>query len=185
MVEQIRKTRKDFGAVVPARSGRDIESIALGVRTAMGLSEAPYFPIVWFYDLLHKLIPGAYYDIRPREEMGDNHGLTHVRRKEIQIRQDVFEAACRDDGFGRFTMCHELGHLLMHRGGLLQRGPAKPPIYMSSEWQSDYFAGALLMPSHLVDPAASPQQIARGFCTSVSAAEVRLNQVNQQKRKGL
>lgn len=180
------RTRRDFGVVVPARSANDIESVALGLRKAMELEHEAFFPIVELYDLLHILVPGAYYGVHTKEEMGDNHGLTRLKKKEIQIREDVFSAACRGDGFGRFTMCHELGHLLMHYGGVsLQRARVNPPIYMSSEWQSDRFAGALLMPAHLVDPDAGPHALMDRFGVTYTAAEVRLSQLDAQKRKGL
>lgn len=178
-------TRRDFGVVVPARSANDIESIASGLRKALEMKTNPFFPIVELYDLLHVLVPGAFYNVCPRTEMNDNHGLTLLRTKEIRIREDVFAAACHGDGFGRFTMCHELGHLLMHRGGVaLQRARANPPLYMSSEWQSDRFAGALLMPANLVSLGAEPEELMDEFGVSYTAAKVRLSQVEGQKTKG-
>lgn len=179
------KQRKDYGVVVPPRSAKDIEAIANGVRTAVGLQFQPFFPIVAIYDLIHELIPGASYDVRTTDEMEDNHGLTRLKKKEIQIREDVFKAACLGDGFGRFTLCHELGHLLLHRGGVaLQRARADPPLYMSSEWQSDRFAGSLLMPTSLIPETSTVELLMEMFGVSRSAAQVRLSQINQQKTKG-
>lgn len=176
------KARNDFGVVVPPRSGDDIESTALDLRKVIGLKETPYFPIVPLYDLLHVLVPGASYDVLPKGEMGNNYGLTRVRKKVILIREDVFEDACRGDGRGRFTMCHELGHLLLHRGGLaLQRAQAKPPMYMSSEWQSDRFAGALLMPSNLLSLGDTPADLMWRFGVSFQAASVRISQFEKMK----
>ncbi len=185
MTETTMTTRKDFGAVVPPRSAADIESVANGLRRALQLESVPFFPIVALYDLLHELVPGASYEVLEKHEMGNNHGLTLMRNKLIRIREDVFDSACRGDGFGRFTMCHELGHLLLHQGGVtLQRANAKPPIYMSSEWQGDRFAGALLMPKNLVSPEAEPHELIDEFGVSYSAANVRLQQLSAQKTKG-
>jgi Zn-dependent peptidase ImmA (M78 family) len=49
-------------------------------------------------------------------------------------------------------MCHELGHLMMHRGVALSRiDPDAPPkIFCNSEWQADIFASYLLMPPELI-----------------------------------
>lgn len=179
-------TRKDFGVVVPPRSGNDIESIANGLRKALELEQTPHFPVVELYDLLHELIPGAFYGVYSKQEMGHNHGLTLLKKKEIRIREDVFAAACSGDGFGRFTMCHELGHLILHRGVVaLQRANANPPLYMSSEWQSDRFAGALLMPAHLVTEGAHPNELMEIFGVSYTAADVRLRQLGDKKTKGV
>lgn len=174
--------RKEFGAVVPPRSAMNIENVAMSIRRATETDRNSYFPIVALYDVLHRLVPGASYDVRTVEEMGDNHGLTLLRRKEIRIREDVFEAACRGDGFGRFTMSHELGHLLLHDGVTLQRAAGQAPIYMSSEWQGDMFAGAVLMPSNLIRLDATPEQLMVEFGVSRSAANVRLAQL--RKRNG-
>lgn len=177
-----RRIRKEFGAVVPPRSALSIENVAMDVRRATETDQESYFPIVALYDILHQLVPGASYDVRPMEEMGDNHGLTLLRRKEIRIREDVFEGACRGEGFGRFTMCHELGHLLLHDGVTLQRAASNPPIFMSSEWQGDMFAGAVLMPANLVRLDATPRELMQEFGVTRSAAEVRLSQL--RKRNG-
>lgn len=176
------RSRKDFGAVVPPRSGDDLDAMALRVREVLGLKEEAFFPILEVYDLLHELIPGAAYEVLPMEAMGDNHGLTLVRRKLIQIREDVFEDACRHDGRGRFTMCHEMGHLLLHREGVaLQRSQERPPLYKSSEWQSDRFSGSLLMPLNLLSPGENPASLMEKFGVSLMAAEVRMSQIDKKK----
>ncbi|RTL35397.1 MAG: ImmA/IrrE family metallo-endopeptidase [Rhodocyclaceae bacterium] len=179
-----RRGRQEFGAVVPPRSAASIELEASVLREMTETSEQTFFPIVQLYDALHELVPGASYDVLGHGEMGDNHGLTLLTKKEIRIREDVFEAACKDDGFGRFTMCHELGHLLLHEGVGLQRSAGEMPIYMSSEWQADMFAGALLMPETLVDLEASPDELMGIFGVSRSAAHVRLKLLKQRKTKG-
>jgi Zn-dependent peptidase ImmA (M78 family) len=180
--QAITKTRKEFGAVVPPRSAANIEQLALAFRKATETDDDAYLPIVGLYDLLHILVPGASYDVRTKDEMGDNHGLTLLRRKEIWIREDVFHAACRGEGMGRFTLCHELGHLLMHDGVTLQRAVKQAPIYMSSEWQSDMFAGAVLMPDSMIAMPATVADLMSRFGVSRSAAEVRLSQL--RKRNG-
>src|SRR5574337_186702 len=140
MQGETRRRRTDFGAIVPARSRANLEDAAGAVRSVTEMMDQPFFPIVELYEFLDVFSPGAYYEVRTVDEMGDDHGLTLLTRKVIRLREDVYEAACAGDGFGRFTMCHELGHLLLHDGVALKRGVREPPIYMSSEWQSDTFA---------------------------------------------
>src|SRR5574343_1055045 len=136
--------------------------------------------------MLHLLIAGASYSIGTKSDMRDNHGLTLTQSKEILIREDVFEKACSGDGFGRFTMCHELGHLMLHSGGVaLQRAQANPPLYMSSEWQSDKFASAVLMPYHLIGKTdGGVHDVMQQFGVSYSAASIRIAQYESNKTKG-
>lgn len=58
------------------------------------------------------------------------------------------------DGRRRFTVAHEIGHLVLHRS-LLEASSTQTPLFAveqgpaqdsSMEWQADFFAAALLMP---------------------------------------
>src|SRR5476649_746193 len=75
----------------------------------------------------------------------------------------------------RFTMCHELGHLMMHRGIALSRvDPNLPPkIYCNSEWQADTFASYLMMPPNLICKFLSVAEVMVAFGVSYEAAFAR------------
>lgn len=68
------------------------------------------------------------------------------------IREDVYEAWNDPNdpmhGRARFTLAHELGHLVLHEGPALHRQTAmiKHKVFEDSEWQADYFA-EFLMPT--------------------------------------
>ncbi|MBV5337480.1 MAG: ImmA/IrrE family metallo-endopeptidase, partial [Deltaproteobacteria bacterium] len=85
-----------------------------------------------------------------------------------------YEGACAGEGRDRFTMCHELGHLLMHRGVALSRiDPDNPPkIYRNSEWQADTFASYLMMPKDLIADS-SYHRVTAEFGVSLEAAWAR------------
>jgi Zn-dependent peptidase ImmA (M78 family) len=90
------------------------------------------------------------------------------------IRQDVYARADAGEGRDRFTMCHELGHLILHRDLALSRvDPSRPSkLYCNSEWQADKFASFLLMPRSLVEGIAlrDAQEV---FGVSLDAARAR------------
>lgn len=52
-------------------------------------------------------------------------------------------------GRRRFTLAHELGHFLMHKGDFMDEGFEKPSSGIERE--ANLFAKELLMPAHLVD----------------------------------
>ncbi len=93
----------------------------------------------------------------------------------------------------RFTFCHELGHLMMHRpelmtlralpavDRLLARAAVDHPIYMDTEWQADTFAARLLVPDAglqllALDGKLDASYVANRFGVSHGAARVRLRQ---------
>lgn len=145
------KNRTD-GIVVPARSKVNIAENAGVLRKFLRLENKPYFPVVEVYEALDLLYEGARFEVLEMHEMGGDHGRTYPDRNLIFIREDVYERACAGEGRDRFTMCHELGHLMMHRGVALSRiDPENPPkIYRNSEWQADTFASCLMMPADLI-----------------------------------
>jgi hypothetical protein len=83
----------------------------------------------------------------------------------------------------RFTMLHELKHIIDH-GGLTLAGPLPRTIYglPPIEYLADYFAGCVLMPKRLIraafyDGIQRASDIAELFDVSARAAEVRLAQL--------
>lgn len=102
----------------------------------------------------------------------------------IQIRQSVYDLATEGDGHCRFTLAHELGHLLLHKGQeavIYARGEIpKHEIYEDSEWQADVFASELLMDSRLVDSNKSASEVAKIFGTSVTAAAMKIRDIKKK-----
>lgn len=83
--------------------------------------------------------------------LAEEHGILVVRVRMPLPTMDSFSVACQPrpvialgstrlhTGRNRFDVCHELGHLVMHRGVSLPHG--------IREKQADLFASSLLMPS--------------------------------------
>jgi hypothetical protein len=78
----------------------------------------------------------------------------------LAVTEETYVNLLGKQGRARFTLCHELGHLVMHSvlllrqskylaavAGLSRRTPmASHPHFRDTEWQADTFAAALLMP---------------------------------------
>jgi hypothetical protein len=161
----------------PARSGENIEYLADAVRQAFGLLDTDFFPVVPFVELgLQHLKPDIQFDVVEAELLGARMGAVDPLTGAFMIREDVYDGALRDEARHRFTVAHEAGHAMMHVG-TLNRLPAsmgKVPTYCDPEWQANRFAGALLMPRHLVRQCKTIEEIVRRFGVSREAAVARI-----------
>lgn len=167
--------------VVQPRSRKDIRLLAKSIRYQTGYYDKPYFPIVRFVELvLPTLRPGFIFDVVSKEEMGNNHGLTIPEQNLIQIREDVYDRACKGEGRDRLTIAHELGHYLMHspENVVFTRSDTNgtTSIYCQAEWQADAFGGELLVPAHLMR-GRTPQEIASVCGVSLSAARCQASKI--------
>lgn len=142
------------GIVVPPMSTSAIRNFAEKVRGAFVDDDQIEFPIMNVIEFaLERILDGFYLDVRESESMGDDEGrvIVHGKGFALALRLDVYLGAWEGNGRDRFTACHELGHLLMHRAVTMPRmREDTDKIFVDAEWQADTFAGTLLMsPRHL------------------------------------
>jgi antitoxin HicB len=119
----------------------------------------------------------------------------------VRLRADVWEGAQAGNARFRFTVAHEIGHVVLHRSDLIQhrgcafrdiltateRLPPEVPIFCSPEWQANAWAGAFLMPLAGVRSYLgrlrkeglefSPTLFALHFQVSSQAASIRLEKL--------
>ena len=160
-------------------SRKDIRDCARAVRILVGRENEPFFDMVHFLDIdLPKFDPEFSLVIDDKETLGECHGLTYPDRNEIHIREDVYERADNGSGRDRFTMAHELFHLLQHGKENISYARVTPGVeietYRSPEWQSNAFGGELLMPAELI-VGMSVEEIMEKCVVSKSAAEYQLS----------
>lgn len=150
-----------------------IRSIAHQIKDMFQIVEQ-YLPIVLLVELLHQqgLIE---FEIAEKSSMPDDYGLTYPKKNKIVIREDVYDLAVEGDGFGRFTVAHELGHLILHNQEVVyarnQHG-GKHEVFEDSEWQGDKFAQELLVDTRQVSKEYQISDIEGKFGVSRKAAEV-------------
>jgi len=98
-----------------------------------------------------------------REEIGNRDGATDPRGDEeitILVTEEVWEAlesVAPKSYYARTTVCHEIGHAILHvpilrrrlllSGALARTQRANLKAYEDPEWQAWAFAGTVLMPS--------------------------------------
>lgn len=166
----------DSSFIVPPLSRARLREAARKIRIIykeVAEYDQPFFPIVEFLDIwLPRIMPEFELQVRERHELGTAHGMTYPDKQVIQIREDVYEGASRGVGRDRFTLAHELGHLVIHPGIGLARSVANEHVakYRQSEWQADAFAGELLISAQHIHQCSSPNEAALLFGVSEKAA---------------
>ncbi|MBQ8313240.1 MAG: ImmA/IrrE family metallo-endopeptidase [Clostridia bacterium] len=161
-------------------SRRDILDFAMLVRRRLGIQDSTTFVDVMtiLEHVLDKLYPDFTCDVQTRAEMGHRHGLTYPNKHLILLREDVYDGACMGRGRDRFTVAHEIAHLLMHEGVDPQYARKESgiavPRYLDPEWQSDAFAGYFLMAPTAIR-GMNAYDIANSCGVSFDAARVQLS----------
>lgn len=132
-------------------------------------------------------------------------GQTWCESKEgpihCEVREDVFHRAELGSGPDRWTVAHEIAHVIMHfdeliatPGSMFRDMDVMRPkdraainsfkVYESAEWQANAWAGAWLMPiaslraylgsQYAMGAEVTSQDLARHFVVSPQAAEIRM-----------
>lgn len=165
------------GFKVPPLSTETIFSTANEIRKRLHPSTSHFIDIVRVLEInLPLLIPEFVFEVCAIDELGNDHGRTYPEQMRIQIREDVYERAILEQGRDRFTLAHELGHLVLHPSAPFTHNTTNTSnmkIYENSEWQADTFASAFLMPDELIKDCINIDGIVRKCKVSISAAKVR------------
>ena len=133
---------------VSPMSRENIRQFVKKFRQLFGLGDVLYFPIVRFIEWCLPQL-GLNYEILTVEEMSNTYGLTNTKRNVLYIREDVYCGAIEGNPRDRFTLCHELGHFLLHTPDRVSFARGKIPAYRDPEWQANAFAGELMAPYYL------------------------------------
>lgn len=169
----------------PPLSWAKVDGLADKLRANLQLARVPYLPIVEIMEkICYERLELFEFQVRDRSEMGSDEGLTCPCGEFIRIRSDVYEGACDGSVRPRFTLSHELGHFFLHTNVPLARVASSEqlPAYRSAETQANRFASSFLMPSALIDPTMSIEDVMGRFGVSRPAANFRLNDLFKGRR---
>lgn len=162
---------------VEPMSRKKLRELVHRFRKLCGMENELYFPIVHFIEWILPKV-GSDYEIVPVNEMGNAYGVTHTGMRVMKIREDVYEGAVKGNPRDRFTLCHELGHFILHSPDRVSFARGEVPAYMDPEWQANVFAGELLAPYDLV-AHMPPERIAAECGMSLTAATIQYNQYHK------
>lgn len=162
---------------VSPMSRKNLRDVASGFRKICGMEDVLYFPVLRFIEGVLPYL-GFDFEIIPVNEMGDAYGITHTGMRIMKIREDVYERAYNGNPRDRFTLCHELGHFLLHTPDRVNFARGEVPPYMRPEWQANVFAGELMAPYNLVY-GMMPEEIAEKCGMSFTAAQIQYNEYHK------
>ena len=157
---------------------KNIRKITKMLREVLNIEDDERFPIVHFIEwVLGDPDSDFDYEITEVEEMQDIYGLTDTNRNVMKIRGDVYKGAIEGNPRDVFTLCHELGHYLLHKPEAVEfaRVSENIPAFRNPEWQANTFAAELLAPYDRAKNM-SAKEIAEQYGMSAQAAQIRCKQ---------
>lgn len=161
-----------------------IEDYSEGLRTLLGQGDKSHFNIVIAIENgLGLKLPEFSLVVRSQEKLGPIEAFTEFTPLRMIVRQDIYEAAYRDDFRSRFTLAHELGHLCLHWGHPAPKLAPSAQKFKDSprnariEMEANQFAGAFLMPRTVACRFDDPRLLASLCRVSEVAASRRLNEL--------
>ena len=158
----------------------NIRNLTRHVRKIAGYEKEAFFPIVQFIEFVlgDPDNPDFNFEIVEPWEMEDMYGTTNTGTNTMKIRKDVYERAVKGVPRDRFTLCHELGHYLLHRPEVMAYARGSVPRYRDPEWQANTFAGELMAPYDIVKDM-SAEQIASACGMSMQAARIQYQEYHK------
>ena len=175
--------------MITAHRKREISQKAWRVRERLGFTRSEMIDVG---SLIERLKSNkdefANFDVIPRlsSEMGSDEAWADTNAGLVYVRESVLTEALAGKPRPRFTIAHELGHLVLGHSGAPRRNPNKE-IYQSAsdrifEAEADYFASSLLAPTQLAAGAGNAHEIEARFGLSSQAAEIAFERVLRESR---
>ncbi|ODB41092.1 hypothetical protein BB427_11410 [Pseudoalteromonas sp. BMB] len=169
------------------RNKKQIRKAVESLFSSFEIDTSKAVDVVDFIDIyLPSKLTSFSYELKSDKAMGEYLGLYDPEEKKIYLRASIYDGACDENnpksGFCRFTIAHEIGHLLLHFEGVkLGKGiTGEHAAYEDTEWQADQFAAELLMPFNEVKKLKSAKEIVKKFNVSLPAANTRLEKIKRE-----
>jgi len=171
-----------MGYRVPKSSIAKIRTHALAVRQKLIARDAPFFRMAPFIEGLFEY--GITCDVVDDAELPFGIEACCVpERLLITFSNITYEKACSDDPRARFTVIHELGHILLAHTRTFNREDGKKiEAFEDSEWQANQFAAEFLMPlTHMsANGYTTTDELILNYQVSHPAAERRITQLSKR-----
>ncbi|MEN0578415.1 ImmA/IrrE family metallo-endopeptidase [Phytobacter palmae] len=145
-------------------------------------NKAPYLDPLHFLEKLHDA-EVIVLEIVENEELPNEYAITIPSQRIIKLRTDTYNTAFKGEPRSRFTVAHELGHLLLHANTVPQfafsQAPSNHPYTEDVEWQANEFAGWLLVDPSCTDLLKTPRACSIGFGVSLDTARLMLEKIQR------
>lgn len=145
------------------------------LRSRLGLTHTPYFPVLPFLEnVLPQIDPSFCLEVLDDRDLPGVYAEYIPSTNVIRVKSSVYEAAVSGHWLARSTLAHELGHYYYHdehsvRYAKLDHLERVPPDF-DPERQANVFAAELLAPISLIE-GMSKEQIGKKFGVSYALAK--------------
>lgn len=167
------------GFRVPPLRIVDIRRRSMAARKILVPGNAPFFRMGDFVEQLFRY--GIVIDVvEPQELPIGVEACCRPDHAYIQFSDPVYEAACRDDPRARFTVVHEVGHILLaHTRAFNRDDGRRHQPYEDSEWQANQVAAEILMPVEdiLSNGYRTAAELQLAYQVSAPAADLRIRKL--------
>jgi len=173
------------GSRVTGLSQAQIRTSALHVRGVLQIDQVLDLPVFTEKLFHYGITIDVVEDHHPLFALAGVEASCEVESATIYLTATTYEAVRFNVPRARFTICHELGHLLLGHKKLLHRGASNQPprVFEDSEWQADTWAAEFLMPLDQMRQLnlRSADQIQSKFGVSQQAATNRAAYVQKKQ----
>lgn len=157
---------------VNGTSRKRLREMAKDIRTRMGVREDGIIPIL---SMLEKEINEMGWDLEivdPKEIPG-TYAITTPQLKTVKISEPTYMKAYTGRERERFTVAHELGHLVLHQNVALSFARSEDTVkaFEDPEWQANTFAAELLVPIDKITDM-SIEEISKKYGVSYQVAKI-------------
>lgn len=179
---------------VPPKTETELCNYAEYIREKLHIKEE-YIRILFVLELLPKIVPNFDYQVVNEDDTDINmEGMlayTEGKNGSIKmfIREEIYDAAMLGMGMPRFTIAHEISHVLLehcNRNAVYKRVEyfddlrTKLENDVDPEWQANVLAAELLAPRKRVK-GMRPYEIMRRFGVSYSCASTQKKKKTEQQ----
>ena len=158
-------------------SRKQIRNITNALKKRFNIPLDKPFPIVRFIEYVLSGI-GIEYEIVPDNEMRGVYAEAIPEKGLLRISETTYNGACNGVPRDKFTLAHEIGHLLMHTPDrvIFARSENEIRPFANPEWQANTFAGELLVHTDLIC-GLSVEDIADKYKVSYTVATIQREKI--------
>jgi len=173
--------RKNGTKPLPLEDVEAIESLARVLRKSLEIDDRAAPNVLYVFEQLKKIFPRLKLRIVPDSSLKQP-ARSNPKNWTIRIRQSLYEALLRGQWLARWTLCHEIAHVLRAHPGMPFREEMKEKRRGWKEREANIFVRRFLVPPHLSAKYVKIEEVSRVFQVSSEAAEIALF---EQKREQL
>lgn len=135
------------------RSKAQIRGFVNRVREIFRVKLDSKLPVLYILETLCSGLDenGYTLEIVPISSMSERYAETIPEKKIVRIREDVYNGVYEEKPRDLFTVCHEIGHILLHSNDIISFARENENVkkYEDPEWQANIFAAEFLAPARM------------------------------------